>query len=112
MKYRTERGSANDVLDMSTETAPRTEVSTETSVVPEEIAKLFPVVPIMTCVAVVLGGSLFILGASPAPGSIVFGVVAATMVGTAVGGFITAVAIIVASFMPSSSEKIPEFDES
>jgi len=110
MKYGTERGAANVVLYMSTGTAPRTEVSTETSIVPKEIARLIPVVPVMTCVAVVFVGSLFILGASPAPGSIVFGAVAVTMVGVAVGGFIVAVAILVASFVQPSSEQLSELE--
>ncbi|MDZ7688821.1 MAG: hypothetical protein U5J64_08905 [Halobacteriales archaeon] len=90
---------------MSTETsAHRTEVGTETSIVPEDISNLIPIVPVLTCVLVVFGGSLFILGASPAPGSIAFGAVAVTMAGVAVGGFIAVTVMLAAPFVAPLSK--------
>lgn len=56
-------------------------------------------VPVVTGVVVVLLGSLFLLAASPASGSLAFGVVASVMVGVVVCGFVGSAALLVASFV-------------
>lgn len=109
MKYRTDTQLSPVCVCMSTETsAPRTEteVGTELSIVPKEISDIVLVVPVLTGAFLVLGGSLFLLLASPAPGSIVFGAVAVTMVGAVVGGFVVSVALFAASFAGVVSEGV------
>jgi len=99
MKYGTDRRPTPVCICMSTQTsAPEAEAEIDTkNMVPEGMAKIALVVPILTGAVVVLAGSLFLLVASPVPGTIAFNAVATTMTGVLVGGTVAVAAYLVAS---------------
>jgi len=101
MKYGTDRETPVLLFSMSAETetsATGTETKTERKAFVEDTDTILTV-PVLTGIAVMVFGSLFIITASPEPGSLTFGAVASTMVGVLVGGFVCVSAFIVAPIL-------------
>lgn len=91
--------------------SPSTETESERKAFPED-NDVSLAVPVITGVAVMLFGSLFIIAASPAPGSLAFGAVASTMVGVLVVGFASAVALFVGSVVAPWLAETPKHETS
>ena len=112
MKYGTDRETAVLLFSMSaeTETAPTgTETKTERKTFVEDTDTILTV-PVLTGIAVMMFGSLFIVTTSPEPGSLTFGAVASTMIGVVVGGFVCISAFLVASILAPFFGGTPEHE--
>jgi len=96
------------MYSMSTETAAhKTDVSTACTAL-KDTAKLVFVVPVATGAAMMVLGTLFLVIASPASGSLTFGAVASTMVGMVVGGFVVTAAFVITSFVTPWFDRVPD----